>query len=123
MHASKDSLPVETIGDVYEGRMANWGEFSGYFEKIKGGTDFSPLFVGLPDDMCQSPHWGYVFKGKLRFTYKDHEEIISAGEAYYAPPGHTIAIIEDAETVEFSPSAELQATLEMAAKNLEAQGQ
>lgn len=120
MHASKDNLPIETIGDVYEGRFANWGEFSGYFEKIKGGTDFSPLFVGLPDDMCQSPHWGYVFKGKLRFTYKDHEEVISAGEAYYAPPGHTVAIIEDAETVEFSPSAELQATLEVAAKNLEA---
>jgi WD40 repeat protein len=50
----------------------------------------SPLFVGLPDNMCQSAHWGYLFKGKLRFTYKDHDEVISAGEAYYAPPGHTV---------------------------------
>jgi hypothetical protein len=120
MHASKDTLPAETIGDVYEGHFAEWGEFSGYFEKIAGGTDFSPLFVGLPDDMCQSPHWGYLFKGKMKFIYKDHEEVIVAGEAYYAPPGHTTICIEDAETVEFSPTAELQATLEVAGKNLEA---
>jgi hypothetical protein len=121
MHASKDSLPAETMGDSYEGHFADWGEFSGYFEKIKGGTDFSPLFVGLPDDMCQSPHWGYLFKGKIRFTYKDHNEVISAGEAYYAPPGHTFECLEDAETVEFSPSAALQETLEVAAKNMAAQ--
>jgi len=109
------------MGDVYEGHMADWGDFSGYFEKIKGGTDFSPLFVGLPDDMCQSPHWGYLFKGKIRFTYKDHDEVINAGEAYYARPGHKFECIEDAETVEFSPSADLNATLEVAARNLEAQ--
>jgi hypothetical protein len=121
MYASKEVLPVETIGDSYEGRFADWGEFMGYFEQIKGGTDFAPLFVGLPDDMCQSPHWGYVFKGKLRFTYKDHDEVISAGEAYYAPPGHTVECLEDAETLEFSPTADFQKTMEVAAKNLEAQ--
>jgi hypothetical protein len=121
MHASRDSLPVETIGDSYEGRFADWGEFMGYFEKIKGGTDFSPLFVGLPDNRCQSPHWGYVFKGRLRFIYQDHDEVISAGEAYYAPPGHTVECLEDAETVEFSPTAEFQQTMAVAARNLEAQ--
>ncbi|HEX5140584.1 MAG TPA: cupin domain-containing protein [Dehalococcoidia bacterium] len=121
MHASKDTLPAETMGDSYEGRFADWGEYTGYFESIKGGTDFSPLFVGLPDDSCQCPHWGYLFKGKLRFIYKDHDEVISAGEAYYAPPGHKTECLEDAETVEFSPMAEFQHTMEVAAKNLEAQ--
>jgi hypothetical protein len=110
------------MGDAYEGRFADWGDFTGYFEKIKGGTDFSPYFVGLPDDMCQSPHWGYLFKGKLRFIYKDHDEVISAGEAYYAPAGHSIEILEDAETIEFSPSKELHETLEVAAKNMEKMG-
>ena len=74
MHASPDNLSVETIGDVYEGRFADLGDFTGYFEKIKGGTDFSPLFVGLPDDSCQCPHWGYLFKGKMRFIYKNHDD-------------------------------------------------
>jgi hypothetical protein len=122
MHAAKDDLQVETIGDSYEGRFAHWGEFTGYFEKIKGGSNFAPLFVGLPNDMCQSPHWGYVFKGRLRFTYKDHTEEIGAGEAYYAPPGHTVETLEDTETIEFSPTADFQQTLAVAAKNLAAMG-
>jgi hypothetical protein len=120
MHAGKDGLDVETIGEVYEGRFADFGDFMGYFENIKGGTDFSPLFKGLPDDMCQSPHWGYLFKGRLRFTYKDHVEEIGAGEAYYAPPGHTTECLEDAETVEFSPTAAFQATMEACGRNLAA---
>ena len=123
MHASKSELQAETIGEVYEGRFADWGEFTGYFERIKGGSDFAPMFVGLPDNMCQSPHWGYIFKGKIRFTYKDHTEEISAGEAYYAPPGHTVECLDDAETIEFSPTAEFQQTLAVCAKNLAAMGQ
>ena len=121
MHASREELSPSTIGDVYEGRFADWGEYSAYFEKIKGGTDFSPLFVGLPDDSCQSPHWGYVFKGKIRLMYQDHDEVISAGEAYFAPPGHRVECLEDAETVEFSPTADFQKTMEVATRNLEAQ--
>jgi hypothetical protein len=122
MHASPDSLSVETIGEVYEGRFADLGDFTGYFEKIKGGTDFSPLFIGLPEDSCQCPHWGYLFKGKMRFIYDDHDEIISAGEAYYAPPGHKTECLEDAETVEFSPTREFQQTLAACAKNMAAMG-
>ena len=118
MHASRDSLPAETMGDSYEGHFAYWGEYMAYFESIKGGTDFSPLFVGLPDDSCQSPHWGYVFKGKIRFIYKDHDEVISAGEAYYAPPGHTVEILEDTETVEFSPAALFQERFQLIALNV-----
>ena len=87
MHASEDSLPAETMGDSYEGHFADWGEYMAYFESIKGGTDFSPLFVGLPDDMCQSPHWGYLFKGKLRSSTRTTRRSSAAGEAYYAPPG------------------------------------
>ena len=27
------------------------------------GADFTPLFEGLPGDLCQCPHWGYVARG------------------------------------------------------------
>jgi hypothetical protein len=62
---SKDSTaaPIERPG--FEGR---YGETEGYtigFEHYTEHADMTPLFVGLPDDKCQSPHWGYVFKGKL----------------------------------------------------------
>lgn len=117
MHASRQAVPVAMEEGGYEGRMAEWGEYTVNFERIPGESDFSPYFVGLPDDSCQCPHWGYVFKGKLRFTYRDREEVISAGEAYYAPPGHRFACLEDAETVEFSPTAALRRTLEVVEKN------
>ncbi len=51
------------------------------------GLDAAPIFEGLPDDRCQSAHWGYVLKGRARMRYKDREEVIEAGEVYYLEPG------------------------------------
>src|SRR5207245_7421707 len=27
--------------------------------------DLAPLLKGLPDDRCQCPHWGFLFKGRI----------------------------------------------------------
>lgn len=70
--------------------------------------------------MCQSPHWGYVLKGKVAFRFADHEETYEAGDAYYAPPGHSLVFYEGGEVVEFSPVDKLSATIEMAMKNMQA---
>jgi quercetin dioxygenase-like cupin family protein len=75
---------------------------------------------GLPDDRCQSPHWGYVVRGKVTFTYPDHAETYDAGDAYYAPPGHTTAITAGTEMIEFSPTEEYSRTMEVIARNLAA---
>jgi hypothetical protein len=47
------------------------------------------VLKGFPDDRCQCPHWGYVFKGKLTWRFADQEEVFEAGDAFYVPPGHT----------------------------------
>src|SRR3712207_7957928 len=100
MHASKDQLPPERVGD-YEGRMTQFGDYYARFESIPAGFDDAQLLKGLPNNACQCEHWGYLFKGNLRFRYTDgHEEVVSAGEAYYAPPGHSFKALEDCETVE-----------------------
>jgi hypothetical protein len=100
MHVAKEHLPLERLGDDYEARLADWGPYTAYFERIRAGTDFSAFY-----DTCQCPHLGYLFAGRLRFVYSDgHEEIVSAGEMYYIPPGHVFQVLEDAETVEFSPT-------------------
>jgi hypothetical protein len=100
MHASKDVLPTAALGEGYETRLAEWGEYTAYFERARAGTDFSAHY-----ESCRCPHLGYVFRGKIRFVYDDgRDEIVSAGEMYYVPPGHTFQVIEDAETVEFSPT-------------------
>ena len=118
-HASKDQIPAEKLGD-YEGRMQQFGDYYVNFESIPAGFGGSEFFKGLPADACQSEHWGYVFKGKVRFSYTDgSEDVISAGEAYYARPGHVFEALEDTETVEFSPKEEFDKTLEVVGKNIE----
>jgi hypothetical protein len=60
----------------------------------------------------------------MRFRYTDsHEEVVSAGEAYYAPPGHSFEALEDCKTVEFSPKEPYEQLLEVVGKNLTAMGQ
>ena len=115
MHASKEGLPVETLGDGYEARTAEWGDYIAYFERIPRGMDYSAYY-----DSCECSHWGYVFKGRIRFIFRDGEEIVSAGDAYYAPPGHKFQVIEDTETIEFSPTLEYRPLMETIARNMQA---
>jgi Cupin domain len=102
------------------GRYEELGGYTVGFESFREDADSAPLFVGLPDDRCQSPHWGYVVSGRITFRYGDREEVYETGDAYYAPSGHTTAIDAGTELVEFSPTEELGRTMEVVAKNLEA---
>jgi quercetin dioxygenase-like cupin family protein len=66
---------------------------------------------------------GYVVAGKVTFTFTDGtEETYEAGDAYYAPPGHLPYLYAGSEVVEFSPSTELQKTLEVVERNMAAAG-
>lgn len=53
-------------------------------------VDFTELMKGLPENRCQSPHWGYVFQGRLGFRFLDYEEWFDAGDAFFVPGGHTL---------------------------------
>jgi hypothetical protein len=103
----------------YEGHFQELMNYTVGFETYSEDSDMAPLFKGLPDDRCQCPHWGVVLKGKLVYHYADGDDVITAGEAYYAQPGHTPEIFAGTEVVEFSPTLELQPTLEVITKNME----
>jgi hypothetical protein len=80
--------------------------------------DATPLMKGLPDDRCSSPHWGYVFKGRLTFDCGDHEEVFEAGDAFYLPPGHIPTGSEPGtEYLQFSPTTELDVVSEVLTRN------
>lgn len=51
-------------------------------------------------------------KGRVVFMYADRQESYGAGDAYYAPPGHTPVLFAGTEIVEFSPTEELQRTMQ-----------
>ena len=76
---------VEDMG-VLESRSEELGGYTVEFTTFRQDADGTPFFKGLPDDRCQSPHWGYVVSGKVTFRYVDRDETYETGDAYYAPP-------------------------------------
>ncbi len=114
---ASDSMAVEG----YEGHYENFdGGYTVAFETYTADADLAELFKGLPDDRCQCEHWGYVIKGKVSFKTADGEETFEAGDAYYMPAGHTPVLYAGTEIVEFSPTKELQQTMDVVSKNMEA---
>ena len=118
--ASISETPIAMDEDAIEIRVAELADYSCTFEKHKQDSDPAPLFVGLPDNRCQCVHLGYVIKGKLVFRYADHDETIEAGESYVATPGHLPLMFAGTELVEFTKTNELNETVGVITKNLEA---
>jgi mannose-6-phosphate isomerase-like protein (cupin superfamily) len=117
---SKQNASTTETAPGYEGNFEDLGGYTVAFETYTADADLAPLFVGLPNDRCQCPHWGVVLKGKVTYHFGDRSETIEAGEAYFAPPGHTPELHTGTELVEFSPTAELERTLEVVLRNAQA---
>jgi len=117
---SKETASTVESAPGYEGRFEDLGGYTVAYETYTEDADLAPLFVGLPDDKCQCPHWGIVLKGKLTYHQGGVAETITAGEAYFVPPGHTPVLHAGTEVVEFSPTADLERTLEVVMRNAEA---
>jgi hypothetical protein len=108
-----DMGAAEDRGDELDGYAVN-------FVTIRQDADLAPMLRGLPDDKCQCPHWGYVFSGALTWRYADHEEVCEAGDAYYAPPGHSPSATAGSEFLQISPAAELRVVEAAIKKNMQA---
>jgi hypothetical protein len=108
MKIKKEDLPVimEAPGTKMRA-LPNCGGITLGYNELPKGTDFTPLLKGLQNDSCHSPHWGYVLEGKMQIIYDDgKQELVSAGEVFYWPAGHTAIVQEDLKFLEFSPSKE-----------------
>ena len=90
------------------------------FLTIREDVDAAPLMRGLPDDRCNCPHWGYVFKGKLTFDLGDRQEVYEAGDAFYITHGHIPRAEPGTEYLQFSPAEELHAVSDQMQKNMAA---
>ena len=121
-HTNKSSAPVGVDIPPLEGRYVDLDGYTVGFETYREDIDPAEFFRGLPDDRCQCPHWGVVVTGTLSFRYADHTETFTAGDAYYAPPGHTPVVTSGTEIVEFSPTAALGETMAVVEANLAAAG-
>ena len=122
MRGSKSDLPKTVDVDELTIWEEDWGEMHVSLVTCHRTLDIAPVLRGLPDDLCQCPHWGTIIKGRKLVRYRDHEEVLTTGDLYYMAPGHTTVTDAGTEWVEFSPVEDLKKTNEAVARNLAAMG-
>lgn len=119
MRTPMTDMPIEMKIDAIETRSAECDGVLARYIDLPPGVDFTPLFQGLPGNLCQSAHWGYILEGSIRLRYADGtEETNSAGDVYYWPAGHTGWTDEGVKFLEFSPTADITPVLDHLAKQL-----
>lgn len=109
---SRENAQIEISDGGLELRTAQAGDLTVGFARLPQGTDLRPALKGLPQDLCQCPHWGYMMSGRLRMHTAEGEEDYEAGQVFYWPPGHAPEVLEDAELIDFSPTEEFREVLE-----------
>src|SRR6187397_2476809 len=82
---SKDTGARTDWGDMGIEWRADLDGYVTSFVTVGTDVDLTPLLQGLPGDVCPSPHWGYVFKGRTWWRFADREETFGEGDAYYVP--------------------------------------
>jgi glyoxylate utilization-related uncharacterized protein len=118
--ASRETASESIDGSGFVGHYEDFeGGYTVGFETFTEDVDMTDRLKGLPDDRCQSQHWGYVVKGKLTYKMADRDEVIEGGEAFYVPAGHTLITDAGTEVVFFSPTREWHETVEKIGKSRE----
>jgi hypothetical protein len=120
MRIPKSEIPVKIeVPGATARQMTDFGDASPcgmigaeYFS-MAAGTDLAPLLQGLENDMCPSPHWGYLIEGEVTVTYENgSDEQVHGGDVFYWPPYHSVKVSQDAELILFSPQHEHSPVIE-----------
>jgi hypothetical protein len=113
----KQSWPIQekhiSLAEFPADKMINfldeWGGMTVAVNSMPAGSDLAPLLVGLKNNSCQVPHWGYLIQGSLILQYDDGKEVtLRAGDLFYMSPGHKAKVIEDLKILDFSPEQEFK---------------
>ena len=112
-------IPLEMELNGIETRGVECDDVYARYIDLPAGVDFTPLLVGLHNDHCQCPHWGYVLEGSITVRYEDgREETNRAGDVYYWPAGHTGWTDEGVTFLEWSPTTDILPVLDHLSKQL-----
>ena len=120
MKLNKENIPI--ILQAPDTKMRAQEGFGGMtvgFNELPKGTDFTPLLQGLDNDSCHCPHWGYVLEGAMLVIYDDgNEEVITEGDVFYLPAGHTAIVQEDIKLLDFNPAHEFKELMDHVGKKM-----
>jgi len=120
MKQDLNTLPVRLESGGICIQSQDWAELNVARIRFPKGADATSLLEGMPQNLCQCPHWGTVVKGSIHVRYADGtEEVVQSGQVYYWPPGHTVWVDEDYEAIEFSPSGPMRDVVDHLKSKLE----
>ena len=102
-----NALPTVISGPGVEIRATEAGELTVSLVRLANDHDARPLFAGLPGDLCQCLHRGYVIRGTLRVWTAEGSGLTARARRSTGPPGHAPEALEDTEFLEISPTKEL----------------
>jgi hypothetical protein len=105
-------VALSTDDGVEVRRAEIGGDMSVDYIRLPKGKDMAPSLKGLPDDMCQTPHWGVISSGKLLLRTKHGSETYESGDAFYWEPGHAPEALEDTEFMDFTPTGEFDTVID-----------
>ena len=91
-------------------RSIKWGDMEVGFT-IAGPMTAAPVYDFLPGKVCVCPHYGYVFKGKIRCVYPGTDwpdEVANPGDVYFFRAGHHLIYEEVTEALELNPADALE---------------
>ncbi|WP_242130329.1 hypothetical protein [Sphingobium sp. Sx8-8] len=111
------AIRLEEIPDAGGGR---WPHVAGHFRSMRMGdmevglTQVPPLDCTdaysdgmLPGGICPCPHYGYVFKGRIRCRFPGTDwpdEVAETGMVYFFPAGHVLIYEEETVALEINPA-------------------
>ncbi|HRN57950.1 MAG TPA: hypothetical protein PLL71_15935 [Agriterribacter sp.] len=115
-------MPVNKIPKNPRNGFQNLSGFGGMsigYMEVPGPADFTPFFEGLPENMCSSPHWGYLIDGALKVRYANgKEETVNAGEVFYWPAPHTGIVEKNVKFIDISPDGKFIPVMDHLAKKM-----
>lgn len=91
-----------------------WGDLEvGY--TTAGPSSAAAVYEKLPGGVCMCPHFGYIFKGRLRCTYPGSDwpdEVAETGDVYFFRAGHHLIYEEATEALEMNPADALEVLMD-----------
>jgi len=120
MKIKKEAIPVtmESPGTTMRA-LPGYGGMTVAFNELPAGTDIGPLLQGLENNSCHCPHWGYIVAGELVIKYDNGtDEVLTTGDVFYLPPGHTGIVKKDLKIIDFSPEKEFNEVMAHIAKKM-----
>ena len=82
----RTALPMTIEGGDTEFRTEDFGAQTVAWVRLPKGADLRPGLAGLPGDLSQRPHWGYMLAGRIKVHTADGPQTLRGRPGFLLGP-------------------------------------